>query len=157
MERKLVVTHAATDSEAVGRIVGAAALKKAAGAVGNGIQDRRDEVIAYARRELAAALTAAAGFGVLVGLALAIGSRTGTGRDAMGMLWEDGSCGSCLGRGGPDAPEDEGQAPRRELRGIGPACGCGRGHSVASRWARQGAHWHMGSWVRGVLMGTENP
>ncbi len=73
------ITHAATDSEAVGRIVGAAALKKAAAAVGNGIQDRRDEVIAYARREPAAALTAAAGFGVLVGLALAIGSRTGTG------------------------------------------------------------------------------
>jgi len=73
------ITHAATDSEAVGRIVGAAALKKAAAAVGNGMQDRRDEVIAYARREPAAALTAAAGFGVLVGLALAIGSRTGTG------------------------------------------------------------------------------
>jgi hypothetical protein len=47
------ITHAATDSEAVGRIVGAAALKKAAAAAGNGIQDRRDEVIAYARRELA--------------------------------------------------------------------------------------------------------
>ena len=82
------ITHAAPGSGAVGRIVGAdakgrdalqAALKKAAAAVGNGIQDRRDEAIAYARREPVAALTAAAGFGVLVGLALAIGSRAGTG------------------------------------------------------------------------------
>jgi len=82
------ITHAAPGSGAVGRIVDAnakgrdalqAALKKAAAAVGNGIQDRRDEAIAYARREPVAALTAAAGFGVLVGLALAIGSRAGTG------------------------------------------------------------------------------
>ena len=82
------ITHAAPGSGAVGRIVGAdakgrdalqAALKKAAAAVGNGIQDRRDEAIAYARREPVAALTAAAGFGFLVGLALAIGSRAGTG------------------------------------------------------------------------------
>ena len=81
------ITHAAPGSGEVGRIVGAdakgrdalqAALKKAAAAVGNGIQDRRDEVIAYARREPVAAL-AAAGIGCLVGLALAIGSRAGTG------------------------------------------------------------------------------
>jgi hypothetical protein len=80
------ITHAAPGSGEVGRIVGAdakgsdalqAALKKAAAAVGNGIQDRRDEVIAYARREPVAALTAAAGIGCLVGLAL--GSRAGTG------------------------------------------------------------------------------
>ena len=82
------ITHAAPGSGVVGRIVGAdvkgrdalqAALKKAAAAVGNGIQDRMDEVIAYAHREPVAALTAAVGFGVLVGLALAIGSRAGTG------------------------------------------------------------------------------
>jgi hypothetical protein len=83
------ITHAATGSGEVGRTVGAelakgsdalqAALTKAAAAVGNGIQDRRDQVIAYARREPVAALTAAAGFGFLVGLALAIGSRAGTG------------------------------------------------------------------------------
>jgi hypothetical protein len=82
------ILHAATGSGEVGRIVDAdakgraalqAALKQAAAAVGNGIQDRRDEVIAYARREPVAALTAAAGFGVLVGLALAIRSRAGTG------------------------------------------------------------------------------
>jgi hypothetical protein len=82
------IRHAGTGSGEVGRIVDAdakgrdalqAALKQAAAAVGNGIQDRRDEVIAYARREPVAALTAAAGFGFLVGLALAIGSRAGTG------------------------------------------------------------------------------
>jgi hypothetical protein len=101
MERKLVdvghrvetglasdITHAATGSGEGGGIVGTdakgsdalqAALKKAAVAVGNGIQDRRDEVIAYARREPATALTAAAGVGFLVGLVLAIGSRPGAG------------------------------------------------------------------------------
>ncbi len=52
-----------------------AALKKASSAVGNGIQDRTSEVIAYARREPAAALTAAAVTGFLAGLCVAIGSR----------------------------------------------------------------------------------
>jgi ElaB/YqjD/DUF883 family membrane-anchored ribosome-binding protein len=87
------ITHAATGSEDGGRIVGTdakgsealqAALKKAAAAVGNGIQDRTDEVIAYARREPVAALTAAAGVGFLVGLVLAISSRSGA---ADGRAW----------------------------------------------------------------------
>jgi hypothetical protein len=82
------ITHAATGRGEVGRILGVdakgsealqAALKKAAAAVRNGIQDRRDQVIAYARREPEAALTAAVGFGILVGLALAIGSRPDAG------------------------------------------------------------------------------
>jgi hypothetical protein len=81
-------THTATGSKEVGRIADAdpkgsdgleAALKKAAGAVRSGLQDRLDEVIGYARREPVAALTAAAVFGFLVGLALATGSRPGAG------------------------------------------------------------------------------
>ena len=51
------------------------ALKRAAAAVGAGVQDRTDEVIAYARREPVAALTAAAGLGFLAGVALAIAVR----------------------------------------------------------------------------------
>ena len=82
------ITHTATGSGKVGRILDAdakgsealhAALKKAAAAVGNGIQDRRDEVVAYARREPVAALTAAVGLGFLIGLAVAIGLRPGAG------------------------------------------------------------------------------
>jgi hypothetical protein len=80
------ITHAATGTGEVGRTIGAEfgeayqALKKAAAAVGNGMQDQTDEVIAYARREPVTAMTAAASFGFLVGLAaLAIGSRAGTG------------------------------------------------------------------------------
>jgi len=83
------IPHTATDDVEVGSTVGAelakgsealqAALKQAAVAVGNGLQDRRDEVIGYVRREPMAALTAAAGFGFLVGLALAISSRAATG------------------------------------------------------------------------------
>jgi ElaB/YqjD/DUF883 family membrane-anchored ribosome-binding protein len=79
------ITHAATGTGEVGRTIGAEfgeayqALKKAAAAVGNGMQDQTDEVIAYARREPATALTAAAGVGFLVGLVLAIGSRPGAG------------------------------------------------------------------------------
>jgi hypothetical protein len=53
------------------------ALKNAAAAVGTGVQDRTDEVIAYARREPVAALTAAAGLGFLAGVALAIAARRG--------------------------------------------------------------------------------
>jgi ElaB/YqjD/DUF883 family membrane-anchored ribosome-binding protein len=65
-------------SDAKGRIALQAALKQAATAVGTGIQDRRDQVIAYARREPKIALTAAAAFGFLVGVALAMDSRGGT-------------------------------------------------------------------------------
>jgi hypothetical protein len=107
MERKLVetghrvelesgrasdITHAPGNPE--GSTVGAelvkgsealqAAVKKAATAIGCGIQDGRDEVIAYARREPVAALTAAAGVGVLLGLAIAMGSRSAAGS---GSAW----------------------------------------------------------------------
>jgi ElaB/YqjD/DUF883 family membrane-anchored ribosome-binding protein len=80
------ITLAATGTGEVGRTIGEEcgeayqALKKAATAVGNGMQKQTDEVIAYARREPVTAITAAASFGFLVGLAaLAIGSRAGTG------------------------------------------------------------------------------
>ena len=103
MERKLVdvghqvetepglisdITHATPGCGEVGRIVGAdaksgealrSALRQAGAAFRNEIEDRWDEVIAYTRKEPMAALTAAAGLGFLVGLALAIGSRAGTG------------------------------------------------------------------------------
>jgi hypothetical protein len=69
-----VAAELAKGSEAI-----QAALKKAAAAVGKGIQERGDEVITYARREPMTALTVAAGFGFVVGLVLAIGARAGTG------------------------------------------------------------------------------
>ena len=80
------ITHAAPGrgegvqigADAKGRIALQAALKQAAAAVGAGIQDRRAQAIAYARREPETALTAAAAFGFLVGFALAMGSRGGT-------------------------------------------------------------------------------
>ena len=53
--------------------------RHAAATVGNGVQDRADEVIAYTRREPATALTMAAAVGVLVGLAMAIGGFSGKG------------------------------------------------------------------------------
>jgi hypothetical protein len=91
MERKLAetgysdITHAPGTVE-VGKTVRAdlarssdalqAACKKAATAIGTGFQDGKDEVIAYARREPVAALTAAAGFGLFIGLVIAMGSRS---------------------------------------------------------------------------------
>ncbi|HEY7869570.1 MAG TPA: hypothetical protein VIF59_10095 [Methylomirabilota bacterium] len=57
-----------------------AACKKAAAAVGSGIQVTKDDVITYARREPGAALAAAAGFGLLIGLAISMGSRSNAGR-----------------------------------------------------------------------------
>ena len=98
------ITHANSE---VGTTVGAevakgseavqAILKKAAAAVGNGIQERRNEVITYTRREPMTALTAAVGFGFVVGLALAISSRTGT-SDRSAWLPQLKSRGSLLGR-----------------------------------------------------------
>jgi ElaB/YqjD/DUF883 family membrane-anchored ribosome-binding protein len=80
------ITHAAPSrgeggkigADAQGRIALQAALKQTAAAVGTGIQDRRDQVIAYARREPETALTAAAAFGFLIGFVLVMGSRGGT-------------------------------------------------------------------------------
>lgn len=86
------ITHAAPSrgkdgkiADAKGRIALQAALKQAAAAVGAGIQDRRAQAIAYARREPETALTAAAAFGFLVGFALAMGSRGGT---SGGRAWQ---------------------------------------------------------------------
>jgi hypothetical protein len=94
MERKLAetgyreseITHAPGTGE-VGKTVRAelargsdafqVACKKAATAIGTGFHDGRDEVIAYTRREPVAALTAAAGFGLFIGLVIAMGSRSG--------------------------------------------------------------------------------
>ena len=83
------VTHAATGDTEAGTTFGAelakgseafqAAVKKAAAAMSNGIQEGREEVITYARREPLAALAAAAGLGFVIGLALAIGSRGSSG------------------------------------------------------------------------------
>jgi hypothetical protein len=56
------------------------ALNQAAWAIGNGIKDRADGVVAYARREPVSALSAAAGVGMLVGLGVAIASRGVSGR-----------------------------------------------------------------------------
>jgi hypothetical protein len=86
------ITHAAPSrgeggqigSDARGRLALQGALKQAAAVVGTGIQDRRDQVIAYARREPETALKAAAAFGLLVGFALAISSRGGT---SSGRAW----------------------------------------------------------------------
>jgi hypothetical protein len=99
------LTHPVTGNGEVARSVVAelaksrealqAALAQAAAAVGQGIHEKRDEVIAYARRQPAAALTAAVGIGFLVGLALAIGARGSTG----GGLPQLTSRRSFLGRG----------------------------------------------------------
>jgi hypothetical protein len=59
-------------------------MRKAACAVGSELQDRREQVLDYARREPETALTAAATLGLLVGLALALGSRSGS---ASGSAW----------------------------------------------------------------------
>ena len=52
--------------------------RNAAATVGSSVQDRAGEVIAYTRREPAAALTMATALGVLVGLGMAIGSLRGS-------------------------------------------------------------------------------
>jgi hypothetical protein len=64
---------------------------------------------------------------------------------------------SCLA-GQARAPARPAHSARRRAAGHGrrrdaasrdrASSGRGRGHSVASRWARQGSHWHVGSWVR---------
>jgi hypothetical protein len=55
------------------------ALSQAACAIGHGIKDRTEGVIAYTRREPVNALTVAAGVGMLAGLCVAIGSRGAAG------------------------------------------------------------------------------
>jgi hypothetical protein len=80
------ITHSAGAGPATERSAGSGgmdgdalhSLRRAATAVGNGVQDRRDEVVAYARKEPLAALTVAAGLGFLVGLTVAIASRGGS-------------------------------------------------------------------------------
>jgi hypothetical protein len=53
------------------------ALRKGAVAIGHGLHDRTDEVIAYTRRQPVGALTAAAGLGLIVGVCLALSARSG--------------------------------------------------------------------------------
>ncbi len=112
MERKLVdvghrvetepgvasdITHAVAGTGEVGRTMGAEfgeayqALKNGCGRGWQRMQDQTDEVIAHARKEPVIAMTAAASFGFLLGLAaMAIGSRGGAGG---GRSWQ-----SFLGR-----------------------------------------------------------
>ena len=99
------ITHAATGDREAGMTVGAefeafqAALKKAAAAMSNGIQEGREEVIAYARREPMAALAAAAGLGFVIGLALAIGSRANAGGERAWLPQTNLSLGTRTGTG----------------------------------------------------------
>jgi hypothetical protein len=101
MERKLVdvghrvetepgvvsdITHAVAGTGEVGRTMGAEfgeayqALKNGCGRGWQRVQNQTDEVIAHARKEPVIAMTAAASFGFLLGLAaMAISSRGGTG------------------------------------------------------------------------------
>lgn len=67
----------ATIGEELARGAGAlqSAVKQGAVAIGHGMQDRGDEVIAYTRRQPMRALMAAAGLGLVVGLSLALGAR----------------------------------------------------------------------------------
>jgi hypothetical protein len=109
MERKLVdvghqvepgpglisdITHTAPGHGEAGRLTGAdatsgeaprSALKKVADAVSDGLQKGMAEIVAYTRREPAAALTAATGFGFFVGIA--IGSRAGTRGTSARLPW----------------------------------------------------------------------
>src|ERR1700752_4235960 len=89
------ITHTSTASGEARRVGSAdatssdslqAAVKKTATVVGDGIRDRRDDVIAYVRREPVAALTTATALGFLVGLSVAIGSRADTGGGTRGLL-----------------------------------------------------------------------
>ena len=83
------ITRPASSRGEVGGTVGAelarsrdalqGALSQAACAIGHGIKDRTDGVIAYTRREPVNALTVAAGVGMLAGLCVAIGSRGAAG------------------------------------------------------------------------------
>ena len=95
------ITHT---TEEAGRTVGGEfgeayqALKNGCSRGWQRMQEQTDKVIAYARREPVSAMTAAASFGFLVGLAaLAIGSRAGTGS---GRAWlpQSSSRRSLLGR-----------------------------------------------------------
>jgi len=61
------------------------ALKKVAAAVSDGLQKGKAEIVAYTRREPAAALTAATGLGFFVGIA--IGSRAGTRGTGARLPW----------------------------------------------------------------------
>jgi ElaB/YqjD/DUF883 family membrane-anchored ribosome-binding protein len=89
------ITRPASSRGEVGGTVGAelaksrealqGALSQAAGAIGQGIKDRTDGVIAYARREPVSALGVAAGVGMLVGLCVAIGSRGAAGGKGHGL------------------------------------------------------------------------
>lgn len=84
------ITHAVTGTGEVGRTV-RAELGEACGRGWQRMLDETDEVIAHARREPLIAMTAAASFGFLLGLAaMAIGSRGDTGG---GRAWR-----SFLGR-----------------------------------------------------------
>jgi len=109
MERKLVdvghqvepgpglisdITHTAPGHGEAGRLMGAdatsgealrSALKKVAAAVSDGLQKGKAEIVAYTRREPAAALTAATGLGFFVGIA--IGSRAGTRGTGARLPW----------------------------------------------------------------------
>lgn len=51
------------------------AVKQGAVMIGHEVKDRRDEVIAYTRRQPVRALMAAAGIGLIAGLSMALGAR----------------------------------------------------------------------------------
>lgn len=91
------ITHAVTGNEEVGRTIGAE-FGEACGRGWQRVQGQTKEVIAHARKEPVIAMTVAASFGFLLGLAaMAIGSRGGTGG---GRAWlpELSSRRSFLGR-----------------------------------------------------------
>ena len=89
LDQVVDINRQAGSSREVGGTVGAelarsrealqGALSQAAGAIGHGIKDGTDGVIAYVRKEPVTALTAAAGIGMLLGVCLAIGSRGAAG------------------------------------------------------------------------------
>jgi len=85
------ITHAVTGTEEIARTMGAElgeayqALRNGCGRGWQRVQDQTDEVIAHARKEPVLAMTVAASFGFLLGLAaMAISSRGGTDR---GRAW----------------------------------------------------------------------
>ena len=91
------ITHAVTGTEEVGRTRGAE-FGEACGRGWQRVQDQAVEVIAQARKEPVIAMTVAASFGFLLGLAaMAIGSRGGS-RGGRAWLPELNSRGSFLGR-----------------------------------------------------------
>lgn len=74
------------------------AVKQSAVMIGNEVKDRRDEVIAYTRKQPVRALMAAAGIGLIAGLSMALGARAERRSGWLAQLTQASGRPSLLGR-----------------------------------------------------------